>query len=212
MVGGYVGHGDAARHGSDAETLSTSAPCTAAVFGAAGEAQCTEAEVCAEEGGAVAVAAQDALFTFRADAQVAEVDTEAAEARLPEVGAALPEVGAALQHEPIAPKSPSRTAESLCESSAECKKATGHKEAQSVTPIGLRRSWPQTDAISTPRQLLEANFLESNPSPAPHGDAWDWPLSRHEKKERVRLIDQHMGALEHKALESEIEQLRSGRE
>jgi len=47
------------------------------------------------------------------------------------------------------------------------------------------------------------------PSPPPHGESWDWPLTRHEKKERLRLIDQQMTDLDQKALIGEIEQLRS---
>jgi hypothetical protein len=46
-------------------------------------------------------------------------------------------------------------------------------------------------------------------SPTPHGDSWDWPLSRPEKVERVRLIDRQVASMDQKKLEGEIAELRS---
>jgi hypothetical protein len=41
------------------------------------------------------------------------------------------------------------------------------------------------------------------------GKSWDWPLSRDEKQERVRLIDRRVNSLDREALLGEIEQLRT---
>merc|ERR1711862_342 len=46
--------------------------------------------------------------------------------------------------------------------------------------------------------------LQENP-----GNSWDWPLSRNEKQERLRLIDRHVSSLDREALLGEIEHLRT---
>jgi len=51
--------------------------------------------------------------------------------------------------------------------------------------------------------------LESAPPLASTGNSWDWPLSRNEKQERVRLIDEHVSSLDRNALLGEIEHLRT---
>lgn len=56
-----------------------------------------------------------------------------------------------------------------------------------------------------------AASFRTSPSPAPHGDSWDWPLSRPEKRERVRLIDRDIAHMDHEILKDELEQLRSAR-
>lgn len=48
-------------------------------------------------------------------------------------------------------------------------------------------------------------------SAAPNGNYWDWPLSRPEKMERLRLVDREVANLDQSLLMGELEQLRSAR-
>jgi hypothetical protein len=126
----------------------------------------------------------------------------------------------ALQQTPVNPTSLAKVLEASSESSAP---PTEGRESE--RPIGTDRSGPEETPSSAARirdtptparksgasaeivTRLEASFLQV--TPAPHGESWDWPLSRPEKKERVRLIDQQVASLDRGELIEEIEQLRN---
>jgi len=49
--------------------------------------------------------------------------------------------------------------------------------------------------------------LVSDPLP-PASQCWDWPLSRHEKKARVQMLERRMNAMDHLSLKKECKTLR----
>lgn len=63
------------------------------------------------------------------------------------------------------------------------------------------------EKMETPNKLRAA-YEDATP-PGPPGTSWDWPMSRHEKRERLRLIDHHVTYMDKKALIGEIEHLRA---
>jgi len=50
--------------------------------------------------------------------------------------------------------------------------------------------------------------LLSDPVP-PHSQCWDWPLSRHEKKARVQMLERRMNAMDRSSLVKECKLLRT---
>lgn len=51
---------------------------------------------------------------------------------------------------------------------------------------------------------------EDLPHP-PHARSWDWPLSRHEKKARVSLVEQHLVRIDRDVLVKKLTELRSSK-
>lgn len=49
---------------------------------------------------------------------------------------------------------------------------------------------------------------EAMPPLPPHSSCWDWPLSRHEKKARVQMLEREIGAMDRKNLKQEVIGLR----
>lgn len=57
----------------------------------------------------------------------------------------------------------------------------------------------------------ESELSEEEPElflPPPDSDSWDWPLSREEKKSRVRMIERHVEIMDRRTLMQELVELR----
>lgn len=78
-----------------------------------------------------------------------------------------------------------------------------------TTPVTARECTASSCVGQVTPTNLGASLDEVSPAPAPHGDAWDWPLSRPERKERVHLMEKHIRRLDRGVLIEEIEQLRA---
>merc|ERR1712083_1006730 len=71
-------------------------------------------------------------------------------------------------------------------------------------------SYPSNLPELTPEKEKENNTivsLEELPFP-PASSAWDWPLSRVERKERVVMLDRQMLLVDQKVIQGQIEELR----
>lgn len=90
-----------------------------------------------------------------------------------------------------------------------------------VTDAATRKSEPRSRSSTggsgarSPRAATpavaagSAALYEESPPMPPSGESWDWPLSRHEKKSRLTMLDRLVLLADNRLLERQVQKLRA---
>jgi hypothetical protein len=85
------------------------------------------------------------------------------------------------------------------------------QESSEREPVGLQAGEEGADTNSEDDVDLQEGDLEKQeflPPAPPDSACWDWPLSRHEKKSRVHMLERQIHAMDRKSLLQEIVKVR----
>merc|ERR1711971_1373743 len=78
-------------------------------------------------------------------------------------------------------------------------------ESTRLSSSGRRPRSCSMGGFAAAERALDSDSDEEEFEPLPpDSSCWDWPLSRHEKKARVQLLERQMNAMDKKALMQEL--------
>jgi hypothetical protein len=134
------------------------------------------------------------LQSFHNDASAAEVEEEVAEdqgAKADDLQEAMAEIQRLKEKLAAAKEEHTRDAAS---------------PAKRRASIGFTLA-PGTDSEDEADEVDDQDELETFPAP-PDSQSWEWPLSKHEKKVRIQLLERQIHAADRSALVREVKQVR----